>query len=298
MSQLELKTDVVSVSANSAAFDSANAFINEVSDSLKTMPAAVLEKVSNNNTKKVADENSSQEQHILPKIDIRESSKWFLANMSRLASLAGVNSDGRLSMKEIDLLTSRAKPLTVDERAHLEFYKKNHHYLSHLTPDYFRTSDTPDAISKKDMKAFDETIKEYDSELAMLKANRPGRYEAVSTLRQNFKWLDQDKNGMVSHEEVKAAIALPYLPERQKIGLKAVDGYFYAITEKEFESQTNNKANYERSISRKEITGFMLESNLPYKESYGRRYGTSRPPVVDEYDLKRLSGLEELRAAH
>ncbi len=236
-----------------------------------------------------SEDKALQQKHILPNVDIAQSGNWFIKNVDKFDIAEGAFKTGDLSLKEIELaLGSKTEAVTLDERAHLRFYKKNFEYFTSLNAEYVPAS--VQSITKGDMHAFNKQLTEYADELSTLKRYEPGRYEAVSSLRKNFRWLDHNKDGSVSYEEVNAGINLPNLPEVDKRGLKAVASYFPIITE------SPSGAGYDRPIGAETITSFIFKSNLPYQEVYSGRY-SPRQPKIDTYKRERLTKLEALLQA-
>ncbi len=235
------------------------------------------------NSSRESQDKALQEKQILPNVNIAQSGNWFIKNVDKFDDKFET---GDLYLEDIRLaLESKTKALTLDERAHLEFYKKHFEYFTSLNAEYVPA--IVQSITKGDMRAFNKQLTEYGDELSTLKQYEPGRYEAVSSLRQNFKWLDQNKDGSVSYEEVNAGINLPNLPEVYKRGLKTVASYYPIITE------TPSSVGYDRPIGPETITSFILKSNLPYQKVHSSRYGY-RQPELDPYKRERLTKLETL----
>lgn len=94
------------------------------------------------------------------------------------------------------------------------------------------------SITKKDMKTFGNWVNNSNVDLARLKEYSPGKFEAINFLRNNFVDLDKDKDGKVSHDELRQYSKSDKLTEDQRQGARALDSNFEQIAETSRLSET------------------------------------------------------------
>ncbi len=152
MSHLELKTEVVNESnINSPAFSSANAFINEVSDSLKAMPAAALKQAR-----------------------LGEAAEYVQQNMTSLDK----SGNGFIDMKELQMAKQRAADPC--EKAKIDNVITNYDQIKGAVKIEFGTG-----ISRKDADEISFEAKIYAEARTIVKALFEGPKPLYTALDKN-----------------------------------------------------------------------------------------------------------------
>lgn len=155
------------------------------------------------------------------------------------------------------------------------------------------------SISKNDMNTFNNWLKAYGQDLERLKESSPGKYEAINFLRHNFTELDKNKDGKVSHDELRDFSKSGQRSDSQKLGAIALDSNFEQIAETTRISITKRYVDAllgkERPIGTREIamftTGYLAKEALRRGGGTGSPFAdliSSRGPVYESIETLRL----------